>query len=167
MGATPQPAGSVFAIFFSSNSESYPAVASIRLTNGTGQYLVVCRTLMTSTHYIDGQLVNQAGSLTGPRLPVSGGDGGIPSVAGNSASQEYLVAWPHDSTSLYASTVAANGDLGPEIGLPLNDTSDTAVAAGANGDFLITASGFVQAGYPYDVWGFLWGTRLYLPLIMR
>ena len=168
MDTSAGPAGSVFTILGSSDGESYPAVASIARTSGTGQYLVVCQTHTSlGAYFVDGQLVGQAGVLEGGRLFVSNSTGHVPAVAGNSASQEYLAAWPYDTGSLHARTISTSGIRGSEKSLPLNDEADTAVAAGAAGDFLITGSGWVQAGYPYDVFGFLWGNRLWLPYVSR
>ncbi len=167
MGTSAGPVGSVFTILESRDSEGYPAVASISRPGGLGQFLVVCQTHISSSYYVDGHLVNETGAMEGGRLAVSVSTGRIPAVAGNNASQEYLAVWPFDSTSLHARTISPLGNLGIERSLALHDNSSTAVAAGKGGDFLLAASGWLQAGFPYDVFGLLWGNRVFLPFLNR
>ncbi len=151
------PAGLVgtdpFTIFGTFSNESKAAVSSITRTGGIGQYLVVAQEHEPS-YSVVGQYINQNGSLEGTRLPISAGYGINPAVAGSTAGQEYLVAWPYSGGSLHARTVSPVRALGAEADMPLRDAWDTAIAAANTGDFLITATGWVQVGYLYDVWGF-------------
>ncbi len=166
MGATPGPVGGVFSIFFSINDEVNPSIGSVNKISGIGQYLVVCQIDLGGTPYINGKLVTDAGALEGAEIPVSLSGGSGPVVAGNNETQEYLVAWINNSyiVARTISTAGASGPIGQMDGqVPLN----LAITSGSRGDFLIADDDWLTPSYPFDVFGYLWGIRSYLPLIKR
>jgi hypothetical protein len=165
MGASPGPVGSVFSIHSTVHDETTPSVAGIAKLTGIGQYLVVCQSDYGGTTYIDGQFVTDGGALDGSLMYVSSTSGTIPSIAGNQATQEYLVGWIHNP-EVHARTFSTAGIGGQITQLSGNFPGDPAIASGPDGDFLITTDDYL-IGYPFDIFGYLWGTRLFMPAIMR
>jgi hypothetical protein len=166
MGASPGPAGHVFPIHYTANDETTPAIAAVAKLTGIGQYLVVCQTDYSGTLYIDGQLVTDAEALDGSPIYISPTSGSVPAVAGNEHTQEYLVIWIH-SPQVHARAISTAGAMGQVAPLAGRVPWNPAVGSGPLGDFLITVDDWVSPSYPYDIFGYLWGTRVYLPLVMR
>ena len=165
MGTSPGPVGSVLSIHYTSHDETAPAVAAIAKLTGIGQYLVACQSDYGGTILIDGQFVTDGGALDGSPLYVSDTSGTTPSVAGNQLTQEYLVAWIHNP-EIHARTISTAGIGGQITPLSGNFPGNPAVANGPDGDFLIAAEDYLT-GYPFDIFGYLWGTRLFMPAIMK
>lgn len=166
MGASPGPVGPIFSIHYTDRDETAPAVAAIAKPSGIGQYLVVCQSYYGGgTSDIVGQYVTDGGALDGSSFYISSSSGTAASVAGNQLTQEYLVAWIHNP-EVQARTVSTAGIAGQIAQLSGNFPGDPAVANGPMGDFLITVDDYLT-GYPFDIFGYLWGTRLFMPAIMR
>jgi hypothetical protein len=169
--------GPAFPIFESGYSESDPAVAAIPIPAGMGQYLVVCMTSAASMR-IQGQFVTWDGNLAGPHIDIStsSDDASGPAVAGNESARQYLVVWrqegytspPFAADGIMGRAVSMDGyPMGEEAGIGGLDPFDAAVASGALGDFLVVFEAepsLVSA--PYEIYGRLWGNRVYLPLVL-
>jgi len=96
-----------------------------------------------------------------------------PAVAGSESNQQYLVLWtcplPWSPTNIgiFGLPVATSGAfLGGADWLAGAFAYRPAVAAGPVGDFLMAFEDTINGGYS-DIWGKLWGNRLYLPLVLR
>jgi hypothetical protein len=160
--------GPNFGIHATADEEMAPAVGAVAQPADTGKYLVVCQRYYPGGSTIDGQLVTGNGTLD-PYVRISPSFGGsIPAVAGNEATQGYLVAWLQGSSEIQAREVSAWGyAVGTARSLPGQLTSHPAIASGPLGDFLITVDDRALPGYPFDVLGYLWGVRVYLPVVLR
>jgi len=166
MGGSPGPVGSVFSIHYTENDETAPAIAAIAKLTGIGQYLVTCQVDYGGVPSIDGRLVTDAGVLDGSPIYISPGKGYWPGVAGNDHTQEYLAAWVQ-GTQVQARTISTAGALDTVAYLTGRDPAHAAIASGPLGDFLITVDDRVSPSYPYDIFGYMWGTRVFLPLVTR
>ena len=162
-----------FVAYDSGYDDYAPSIGSLTSPNGlSGQYLLLCQadyTTLTGTEtLIDGHLFSQEGAPAGSMLPVSLASGNSPVAAGNNASQEFLAVWFDGHAAVVARTISPIGSLSPIHYLPANNAWSPAVTAGPLGDFLITVQDFGDGlGTPYDVFGYLWGIRAYLPLIQK
>jgi hypothetical protein len=160
--------GSLISIHLSVNDEIYPAVSAIARPTGIGQYLVVCEYNSLGTWYTVGRLLTDTGTLD-QWIQIGASNGSFLDGAGNENTQEYLVAWPTSAgTDMQARTVSTLGDMGaiaqalPPGSVPVAP----AIASGPSGDYLVTFQDYYP-GYVSDVFGFLWGNRVYLPLMLK
>jgi hypothetical protein len=155
-----------------------PVVAALPQPAGMGQYLVVGEYQydVASWPYdrdLYGQRVAGDGTLTDSYLSIatSTRDEANPAVAGSANGQEYLVAWSEVYMDQYieARSVSAGAVLGPltQLWVYFAYYHYPAVAAGPLGDYLVTCDSYESPIYPTEIFGWLWGTRLYLPLILR
>ena len=90
----------------------------------------------------------------------------MPAVASNENTREFLVAWKYGS-NIQARAVTTAGGLGT-YAQPMpygTDPAGPAIAGGPLGDYLVTFHD-MNLGL-YDVFGFLWGNRVFLPLVQR
>jgi hypothetical protein len=168
--------GSAFPIFQSGNDETNPAVAALPGPAGQGQYLVVCTTI-SGGEWIKGQLVTSDGNLQGSLIDVSASsDATNPAVAGSESAGRYLVVWtqeeylppPPTYVGIMGRAISTDGNPVDEetaIGGLLADNA--AVADGSRGDFLVTFDDLPPEGALREVYGRLWGHRVYLPLVVR
>ena len=153
-----------------------PAVAAIPTAPGQYKYLVVWEYAWSppaDTH-IRGRLVGEGGAPHPTPMfiatePVAET---VPAVAGSEMGHRYLVAWTqaHPGTVLGsfigAREVSSAGAMTQEprgIWGPWADNA--AVSAGHDGDFLVAFDDTPDGSR--DVYGLLWGTRVYLPLVLR
>jgi hypothetical protein len=159
--------GSIFLVLNFVKDLKNPAVAALPQPAGVGQYLVVGQYEYSPTDRdIYAQRVAGDGTLTGSYLTIvsSTKDQVTPAVASSTTAQEYLVVWsgygdPH------ARTVTQGGALGLDTTLFYGwDAAHVAVAGGPTGDYLVTDEDFWEH---YEILGWLWGNRVYLPLIRR
>ena len=164
---SPHLEGTTFSIFYSTNDEGSPAVSSVVRPSGIGEYLVVAVSAYASSAFIYGQLLTDAGALDGSSFIISPYGGTIPAIAGNELTKEFLVAWKYGS-NIQARTVNTSGSLGLYAqAVPNGSYTDwPAVAAGQLSDFLVTFHDQVP-GYNFDIFGQLWGNRLFLPAISK
>lgn len=160
-----------FGIHITPHDEFNPAIAAVAKTTGIGQYLVVCdyNQLTPSLIAVAGRLVTDTGALdtwlvAGKRLGVSF----FPSVAGSDGAQHYLVAWKEDD-SISAQIISTNGALvGDRTTVFIGLSSEyPAVVNGPLGDYLITWHARYATGYGQDVFGHLWGNRIYTPIVKK
>ncbi len=171
---SPGTLGAAFQIFNYGNDETAPAVAAIPYPSGTGEYLVTCEVVVAGQRDIDGQRVTGTGGLTGFRLSLAAGtvDRRNPAVAGNENARQYLVAWTEPSTifvfeAINAATVSTQGDVGDTAFVGGTFGDEAAVAAGPLGDFLTAFKDTPLLASDADIYGQLWGNRLYLPVTKR
>lgn len=153
-----------------------PAVAAIPTAGPEGQYLIVWEHRYAPT---DGNIIMQrvagSGSLLGELTLVTGGpdDETNPAVAGNESSQRYLVVWSHayappvPDVKIFASSVSPEGQA-LRWGLLEGVTAHhAALASGPLGDVLVAYDDTDMMGTNRDIRGLLWGTRIYLPTMVR
>ncbi|MBM3133945.1 MAG: hypothetical protein FJZ89_01370 [Chloroflexi bacterium] len=171
------PLGSAFWISpWDPNEDLHPAVAAVpRFPDG--QYLVAWEYRFSATdHDIWAQRVAGEGTLEGsvigvyssPQYDMS------PAVAGSESNQQYLLVWTRPSDPpfafhhIYGRAISTGGALlGQTTWVGGGFSSDyAAVAAGPLGDFLIAFQDDQGSGND-DIWGSLWGNRLYLPLVLK
>jgi hypothetical protein len=162
-----------FPIFQSASHEVNPAVAALPGHGGQGQYLVVCE----ASEWIQGQLVASDGNLEGSLIGVSEfSDACNPAVAGSESTGQYLVVWtqeeymppPPTYVGIVGRAISIDGDPVSEetaIGGFLAD--EAAVVGGSHGDFLMTFDDLPPEAGSREVYGRLWGNRVYLPLVLR
>jgi hypothetical protein len=166
--------GPTFSIFQSASDEWAPAVAALPGRGGQGQYLVVCE---TTAGWILGQLVAADGSLEGPLIDISPfPDGASPAVAGSEDAAQFLVAWtqehslpPPNNKDILGRPISIDGNPVRERAVIGGPSADHAAAAsGSLGDFLVVFDGLPpEGGSSMEVYGRLWGNRVYLPLVLR
>ena len=168
MAGGAHPEGFTIDIHFSVDDEMAPAVAAVAQPADVGKYLVVCERRYPGGSAINGQLVTGDGTLD-PYVRISPSfDSYIPAVAGNEGTQEYLVAWQRGSTEIQARTVSVWGYAdGSAYSLPGRVPSHPAVAGGPSGNYLVTCDDTYLSGYPFDVLGWRWGYRVFLPLVLK
>jgi hypothetical protein len=150
------------------DDEAEVAVSSVARNTGIGQFLVVYERNQSGNWYTAGQTITDAGALD-TWFPIGFSNGSAPGVAGSESTQEYLVAWPSAAgTALRAETVSTVGVISPikpapaYVAVPLYP----AIASGAHGDYLVVDQDSYP-GYLADIFGYLWGTRLYLPVAIK
>jgi len=160
-----------------STDDLYPAIAAIPFPAGVGQYLVAWESHYTvSDGDIYAQPVAGDGTVTvGPAITIANPTTNQthPAVDGSDSSQQYLVTWSHPSdppfifVGIRGRAVSTGGALlGKETGLGGIFAGHSAVAAGPPGDFLVA---YDDVPYTSDrnIYGRLWGNRIYLPLVQR
>ncbi len=161
----PAPVGPVFPIHFTAYDETAPSVAGIDKLTGIGQYLVchperlwreyihrwsACdrrRALDGSPFYVSSQHRHRTFCSRQPahsRIP-------------GCLDPQPRSPRPHD---------LHRGIGGQITQLSGNFPGNPAVSNGPNGDFLIAVDDY-RTGFPFDIFGYLWGTRLSLPAIMK
>ena len=171
------PMGSAFPIASQSGAVlgtvSHPAVAAIPKPPGVGQYLVVWERLFApGDRDIIGQRVDGDENLQGTFVDVTSlgsEDTFNPAVAGNESAQQYLVAWTYDDPGLFGHgifgrTVSTANLLGETAIVGGTFGDHAAVASGWLGDFMVAFNDSVSS---QDIYGRLWGNRVYLPLVLR
>ncbi len=158
-----------FTILLGPRNENFPQVGALTKTDGMGQFLVVCQaySAATTSYAIAGQRVTETGGLEGGRVDsIASSEGYTPAVAGSSLSREYLVAWEYHGINVQARTMSPAGVLGREYTLDGIGPYNLAIAAGPVGDFLLTVDEWAIPA-TMDIVGYLWGNRVFLPLVKR
>jgi hypothetical protein len=159
---------------------SNPTVAAIPRPAGVGQYLVVWeRLFLPGDRDILGQRIKgDDRSLEGPPgfsfidiNALSHEDTFDPAVDGNEHSEQYLVAWSLPvgaTTGVSGRTVLMNGSQDPKARIWEHNAERAAVVGGRGTSFLLA---FDAVPPPYstarNIYGHLWGSRVYLPLVVR
>ena len=134
----------------------------------SGAYLVVCqRWYGGTTSYIDGCRIGGDGANLGYSY-ISSSTGYIPAVVDGKNAKEYLVAWAFDNYTLEARFVDYSGGVAaasPQLsGVYL---SRPAIASGSSVSFLVAFQDLYTSGYPTDIYGWLWGSQVYLPFVAK
>lgn len=172
------PMGSAFPIASQSGAVLgtvlHPAVAAIPKPTGVGQYLVVWeRVFALGDADILGQRVDGNENLQGTFVDVTSlgsEDTFNPAVAGNKAAERYLVAWTLPAgavTSIKGRTISTAGVRGTEAWIGEDNADHAAVASGWLGDFLVAFDALPSPPTGRDIYGRLWGNRVYVPLMVR
>lgn len=144
----------------------------------SGQYLVAWRNdASLSNTDIWAQRVDGSGTPEGSAFMVSDNTSydSFPAVAGSNSNQQYLVTWsselalpPPNPTQKFIAgrSIATDGSFSSDLTriagiLPLS----SAVIGGEARDILIAFEEYASG--ETDIFGVLWGNRMYLPLVLR
>lgn len=154
-------------------SSTTPAVAAIPTTPNNDKFLVVWEANLSSHRDIYGRLIAEDGTLAPSALLIAwtGVDQSAPAVAGNEGGNRYLVTWRQDQGAvdkpIYGRSIAYDGTFQDtfDIGGPATDYP--AVAAGPTGDFFVAWQDQPVWATNTNIYGQLWGSRVYLPLVLR
>jgi len=171
--------GMPFGPFYVDNwavSTTAPAVAAIPTTPTSYKYLVVWeKPTNASNRDIYGRLIQENGTPAPGGFYISSAltvDQSAPAVAGDESGQRYLVTWRHPqgvvNVPIHGRAVSAAGSLlyeEAEFGGPTADFP--AVASGTVGTFLVAWQDRAPWATHTDILGQFWGSRLYLPLVVR
>jgi hypothetical protein len=128
------------------------------------EFLVVWSETSGPSYDVLGRLVKMAGS--------AGTLGDIFKVS-SEGGREYLVAWSHPSdppflfVGIRGRTVSTDGALGQEAGLGGSFGSHLAVAGGPPAGFLVAYDDQPFLASDRNIYGRLWGSRIYLPSVWR
>ena len=162
--------------------ETVPAVAGMPTTANYGGYLVAWE-----LHYSAADHDIYARTIPGrigvePALPLgsvvqvasAGANETVPAVGANDLTKRYLVSWTETypppftiNVGIKARELSLSGALDGAaewVGGAFSGVS--AASGGPTGDFLVA---YDEAGLfgGVDIWGRLWGRRVYLPLVLR
>jgi hypothetical protein len=158
---------------------SNPAVAALPAPHHVGQYLVVWERLyLPGDSDILGQRIKgDDDSLVGlPGLSyidissISWEDTFQPEVAANERSHNYLVGWTLPvgaATAVVGRPVHRDGSLGAEAMFFEANADNVALAGGRGGDYLATWDAIFEPPTARDIFGQIWGNRVYLPIVLR
>jgi hypothetical protein len=153
-----------------------PAVAAIPTAPGPYKYLVVYKFEFSPGDWaIYGRLTEETGMLCphplgSVELAV---DQSSPAVAGTESGHRYLVTWRSSpgggGSRIHGWTIPHEGTpLGWMIAeFPGVAAEYPAVAAGSTGDFLVAWQDQPMGATNTNIYGQLWGNRVYLPLVLR
>ena len=170
------PLGSPFLIAYYTINSTRPAVAVATGVDPGGQYLVVWELQYApGDKDIYGRPVTGDGTML-PGFYISWADAideTSPAVAGTYYSQHYLVTWkrPHNPPFIWEvirgrSVPASASPLGLEKHVGGVLVGRPAVAEGWPGDFLVVFDD-QPLGADRGIYGRLWGSRVYLPLVLK
>lgn len=157
------------------SSSTAPAVGALPLETTDGQYLVVYEVDYGGDLNLIGRLVNGDGTLDPTPFFVAGDseDEYSPSVAGNEHLNEYLVTWSKTSAppfmfeTVFGQTISTAGtNQSPELSLGSIFANRSDATAGPWGDYLVVFDD-QTLGFNRDVYGRLWGNRVYLPITLQ
>ena len=173
--------GSDLVLGYHTPSEWAPSVAAMPTVANYGGYLVAWELRYTATdgdiysRTVPGRIVEDPGTVLGNVVIVTstGEDSMRPAVAANDLNDRYLVAWTEKYPSVFINVgirgqeMTQGGALWGAAAWPGGLFADNAaVAAGPTGDFLVTFQDSTYFGN-VDIYGRLWGRRVYLPLTLR
>jgi hypothetical protein len=159
-----------------------PAVAAMPTSQGQGGYLVVWEDhLKPGDADIHGRRVGGQGNpLDAPYLAFAGSarDETSPAVAGNESNHQFLITWTRRVTDpqtpwvtwdlIHARSMGWGGSFrcGATHAGGSYDSDHSALVAGPTGDFLIVFDDPALT-MSIDIYGRLWGNRVYLPGVLR
>jgi hypothetical protein len=157
--------------------ETSPAVAAIPTSPNFGLYAVAWELhYSASDHDIYSRVVTGLGVANPVVIVTSKGDNEThPAIAGNEASDSFLVNWsgaypsPFVNIAIYGRPLKWNGDLIGQEGILGGLFGDyPAVTNGPLGDFLVVYQDpNLLVPVSLDIWGRFWGYRQYMPAIYR
>jgi hypothetical protein len=175
--------GSAIAVSDDANAETNPSVAALPNVGVKGRYLVVFEYDTGSAQGLRGQAVESDGSLgTLVTFPyaASSGPQHNPAVAASENAQRFLVTWRQEN---YAPPAVNDGIVGRAVSgemVLLGDSitngsfvlggfsaDNPAVAAGDVGDFMTLFDDTELASSNSNIYGQLWGNRIYLPFVLK
>ncbi len=165
--------GSPFSIATSSNDDMTPAVAAVPTLPDQGQYLVAWE----SSGDIRYKTVTGSGVPGALKILANTAWGEYrPAVAGCESNQQFLAVWTWVPVSTPPAMMQVQGRALALDSTLLDKTTtvgggqvyNAAVAAGPDGDFLIAFDdNEVFSISNRGIYGWLWGNRAYVPLILR
>lgn len=151
-----------------------PAISSIPTSSGDIKFLTVYQVEYSPGSYdIYGKFINEDGKVAETVYPAIGNNNETaPAISGSEGAQEYLVLWREDvgimDKPIKARQYSSSGDdLGVTHELNGPNTNYPAVAAGILGDFLITWQDTPISSYNEDIFGALFGNRIYVPMVIH
>lgn len=168
--------GPILLLTLDAKDQQDPAVAAIPEPAGVGQYLVVWDHRYTA---IDGDIhavLVDGNGVFGPGFIISADvqDQSHPAVVSYESAQEYLVVWTHENyvlpyvfDGIVGRQVSLGGAMGAVTAFGGSFADHAAVASGPLGDFLVAFDDQPVLASDRDIYGQLWGNRLYLPLTLR
>ncbi len=167
--------GSAIQIAWYAQPSTAPAVAAMSTSPSLSKFLVVFELeFQTDDRDILGQFVNEDGTVTVDNFFVSAAnliEETDPAIASTESNLQYLVVWTRQSTpDRFIKGRVYYYDGTPEY--PVFDFPGTAagfpaVAGGPVGDFLIAWQDQPGSATSLNIYGQLWGNRVYLPLMQR
>jgi hypothetical protein len=153
-----------------------PSVAALPTSLTSENFLVVWEALYVppTDSGIYGKLV-QANGTVGNIINISAANGVLessPAVVGMESNYQFFVTWRHPQgimdKSIRGRAIANTGVLlGDTAVFPGLDADYPAVAAGPAGDYLIVWQDQPLSATNRDIYGQLWGNRVYVPLVQR
>jgi hypothetical protein len=165
-----------FTIYYQTMSASNPAVACLPTSSFDEKFLVVFAVMYIppNNHHIYGQMVKENGNVgIASYISWMTVDETMPAVAGNEDGQQYFVAWQHPQgvvdKPIKGRSVIFTGayNLGEVEEFSAPAAYNPAVAAGAFGDFLVAWQNQPVFGTNQNIYGQLWGNRIYLPTMKK
>lgn len=167
-----------FAIAYYTASTSNPAVAAIPTASANGRYLVVFELEYAPGDYdIMGRVVYGDGNLSPNNFYIADSSQSEtkPAVAGSETGNQFLVNWTQPTAPpivvnhIAGRNVSADGDLlnDPQIFGGLGADNAAVAASGEFSDFLTVLDDVSLLATGRDVFGSLWGNRVYLPLLRK
>ncbi|MFO8004899.1 MAG: hypothetical protein R6U12_11765 [Thioalkalivibrio sp.] len=175
-GAAPLGPELLVAIYLNAD-ETAAAVAAIPTVPNEGGYLVAWEEDTGTDYNIIARTVSWDGVLGAQRnLAVTPWGEYSPAVAGSESNRQFLVTWtwipviaPPALMQVRARALAVDGTvLHDTVLVGGEQVFESAVAAGPTGDFLITFDDNEALDNPNrGIYGRLWGSRVYLPLVVR
>jgi hypothetical protein len=178
-----QPVGSVINVGTLGNEDGKPAVAALPLVNNQGNYLVAWEADFGVERDIEARAVEIASDGTPTvgvyRLVAATEEDEVkPAVGASESREQYLVTWQQEvfhgegygwvSDAVVGRATASDGSLqGSAFGeIGGYDAGWSAVAGGELGSYLVAFED-TPAGGSTNVYGCVWGNRIYLPVVMR
>jgi len=155
-----------------------PTVAAIPQPPGVGNYLVAWEDVTdASDRDILARRVDGTGAMSASTYALANSpwDESSPSLAGSEIDSQFLAIWVWAPAPTPPAMMEIQGMTIPmSIGLLWKKTIGgkqvlhTAVTTGPYGDFLIAFDDNAVAGVPErGIYGWLWGKRLYLPILAK
>jgi len=175
-------AGSIF-VSTLGHSEQRPAVAALPLVNNQGNYAVSWELDLGTSINIMGTSVEIASDGTPSTgilrlLAATDEDEVKPAVGASQSREQYLVTWQQEvahgegyvwlSDAVVGRALASDGtpqgNTFKEIGG--SDAGWSAVVGGGLGSYLVAFED-TPSGGSVNIYGHMWGNRVYLPVVMR
>ncbi|HSD82647.1 MAG TPA: hypothetical protein VLG46_02255, partial [Anaerolineae bacterium] len=172
------PLGDAFYIAnYAPDDEVTPSVAAIPTVPDEGQYLVAWERNSGTDGNIQARTVAGDGTLGTLRTVASTAwDESSPAVAGSESNNQFLVVWtwipaptPPGMMQVQGRTLALDGTLMDQTTtVGGGQVYEAAIAAGSVGDILIAFDDNEVIGTSHrGIYGWLWGSRVYLPFVLR
>lgn len=168
--------GSMFSVVATTAQETNAAVAAIPQPAGTGQYLVVWESSEDNGNIRYKTVTGDGTPGIAQSLAATSWSEYSPAVAGGESNRQFLVVWfwvpsptPPGWMQVQGRPLALDGtilDATKTIGGL--QVYDPAIAAGPGGDFLVAFDDNEVFGTSNrGIYGWLWGNRVYLPLVLK
>jgi len=162
-------------IAYYSVSSTNPAVAAIPITPDQYKFLVAWEIdYAPGDRDIYGLAIAEDGTPnpTDVKISITNADESSPAIGGTEDNSEYFVAWRHSQgvvdKPIKGRVVSHDGVLaGEPTELSGVNADHPAVAAGPVGDFAVIWQDQPAFATDTNIYGQLWGNRIYLPMVLR